>query len=100
MSCYRDLGLLNPEEISTKMSGDMSWNLLLQTLLGASNKSQLVEAIRSKLSNRNDGLQARCVESIKWLGLMRDDLKVGEKLETPLDALCSIMSRKARSWIR
>jgi saccharopine dehydrogenase (NADP+, L-glutamate forming) len=88
-----DMGFLNVEE-QDYMKSPISWKEATQKLTGAASSSEedLIAAVSSKASFKNDDQKHQLIGGLRWLGIF-SDTKITPK-GTPLDTLCATLEQK------
>lgn len=89
-----DIGYLGDGEMEIlKGEGRITWKEVTQRILGATGPKEedLVWAISSKTSFKDNQEKTRILEGLKWIGLFSDDEV--EKRGNPLDTLCARLEK-------
>ncbi|KAI0125832.1 Apo Saccharopine reductase [Xylariales sp. AK1849] len=88
-----DIGFLSDED-QKFLKEPLAWREATQKILNATstNENDLLEAISSKTSFKDDGEKKRLVSGLKWLGIF-SDAKITPK-GNPLDTLCALLEEK------
>merc|ERR1711939_726616 len=90
-----DIGFLDETEKEyLKDDKNITWKELTAKQLGSSSNGydDLVWAIGSKTTFKDNSEKTRIIEGLKWIGLFSDDLVV--KKGNPLDTLCAVLEKK------
>ncbi|KAI1753206.1 Apo Saccharopine reductase [Xylaria castorea] len=88
-----DLGFLSDNE-NDALKQSISWNEATQKILGASGNSEkdLISAITTKASFKNDEQSERLLAGLRWIGLFSSEKIVPKG--NPLDTLCATLEQK------
>ncbi|KAI0428737.1 Apo Saccharopine reductase [Xylaria sp. FL1042] len=88
-----DLGFLSDDENSA-LKEPISWNEATQKIIGASGNGEqdLVSAVTSKASFKDDQQREQLLAGLKWIGLFSSEKIVPKG--NPLDTLCATLERK------
>ncbi|KAI1486726.1 Apo Saccharopine reductase [Biscogniauxia mediterranea] len=88
-----DMGFLSDEENSA-LNEPISWKEATQKILGASgsNEQDLLAAINSKASFKDDNQKEQLLAGLKWIGLFSSEKIIPRG--NPLDTLCATLEKK------